>query len=245
MGVKGEHMVSKGYIAAWADARNAVDVIDLENRRGFPSSINRATVVSYVYDPTVLTHNLEKTYSDIENAGIPAIVKLREGAQTLTDRDRDAIVAFLDMHLDRGRYADQAKLRAPALVLKTEGVIEEAELRLGDVLLLSQSLPQVLRLKTLGLDQWEWRVWPADISLVTGDGAVLLWASPTDAGVCTITFPLSPNRLLIIGQELPDGVPINHRVAENSKRWIVGERGSLNLDWVYVPPENTSTPSSA
>ncbi len=237
MTVKRGHMVSRGYIKAWADDRNAVDVIDIQDRRGFTTSILNATVVSYVYDPKVLTHDLESAYEKIETAGIPVIVKLREGAQSLTDTERDSMIAFLDMHLDRGRYANKAKLRAPALVLKTGGKVEEAEIGLADALLLSQSLPEVLRLKTLGLDQWEWRVWPIDeagtgdgaVELATGDGAVVLWTE--DAEICTITFPLSPTRLLIIGQELPDGVRMNDRIASNSKRWIVGTRGSLNLNW--------------
>ncbi|WP_166805174.1 DUF4238 domain-containing protein [Cryobacterium sp. TMT2-4] len=231
MGVKRGHMVSKGYIEAWAVSQNVVDVIDIQDRRGFPSSIRNATVVSYVYDPKVLALDLEKAYSKIEDVGTPVIVKLRKGGQSLTDEERDAMIAFLDMHLDRGRYADQTKLRAPALVLKTGGEIEEAELGLGDVLLLSQSLPEVLRLPTLGLDQWEWKVWPVE-GLVTGDGAVLLWGSSSkDAEICTVTFPLSPTRLLVIGRDLPDGVPMNDRIASNSKRWIVGVHGSLKLDW--------------
>lgn len=230
MRVKRGHMVSKGYIEAWADERNVVDVIDIQNRRGFQTSIHNATVVNYVYDPKVLTHDLEEAYSKIESAGTPVIVKLREGEPSLTDNERYAMIAFLDMHLDRGRYAHQTKLRAPAVVLKTGGEVEEAELRLGDVLLLSQSLPEVLRLKELGLDQWEWRVWPVE-GLATGDGAVLLWRSAEDSEICTVSFPLSPTRLLIIGQELPDGVPMNDRIASNSKRWIVGVCGSLKLNW--------------
>jgi hypothetical protein len=230
MGVKRGHMVSEGYIKAWADKRNVVDVIDVQDRRGFSTSVHNATVVSYVYDPNVLTRDLEKAYSKIEDFGTPVIVKLREG-ESLADEEFDAMITFLDMHLDRGRYADQTKLRAPALVLKIGGEVEEAELNLGDVLWLSQSLPEVRRLKTLGLDQWEWQAWPVE-GLVTGDGAVLLWGSSTkDAEVCTVTFPLSPDRLLVIGRQLPDGVPMNDRIAFNSKRWIVGERGSLNLAW--------------
>jgi hypothetical protein len=224
-------MVSQGYIEAWADKRGIVDVIDVQDRHGFPTSIRNATVVSYVYDPNVLTRDLEEAYSKVEDAGTPVIVKLREGAQSLTNKERDSMIAFLEMHLERGRYTDRTKLRAPALVLKTEGEIEETELRLGDVLLLSRSLPEVLRLQNLELDQWEWRVWPVE-GLITGDGAVLLWRSSSeDAEICTVTFPLSSDRLLVIGRELPDGVPMNDRIASNSKRWIVGARGSLNLDW--------------
>jgi hypothetical protein len=229
MTVKRGHMVSKGYIKAWADDRKAGDVIDIQDRRGFTTSTRNATVVSYVYDPKVLTHDLENAYGKIETEGIPVIVKLREGTQSLTHAERDAMIAFLDMHLDRGRYADKATVRAPALVLKTGGKVEEAELGLGDALLLSQSLPEVLRLKTLALEHWDWKVWPLDVELITGDGAVLLWTK--DAKICTVTFPLSPNRLLIIGQELPNGIWMNDRIAANSRRWLVGKRGVLNLNW--------------
>jgi len=231
MSVKRGHMVSKGYIRAWADRRNVVEVIDIQDRRGFPTSINDATVVSYVYDPEVLAHDLEMAYSHIEDVGIPVMVKLREGGHSLTDTERDSMIAFLDMHLNRGRYADQTKLRAPALVLKSGGEVEKAELHLGDVLLLSQSHPEVTTLRTLGLGLWEWKVWPVE-GLVTGDGAVLLWgSSPKNAEICTVTFPISPTQLLVIGRDLPDGMPMNDRIASNSRRWIVGSRGSLNLDW--------------
>lgn len=230
MGAVQGHMVSKGYIAAWADKRNTVDVIDIQGRRGYPSSIEAATTVGDVYDPAVLAHNLEAAYADVETDGIPVLVRLRDGAQSLSEKDREVTIAFLDMHLDRGRYADRADLRASAQVLLAGGEVRETELRLGDALLLSQSIPEVLRLKTLGLEAWEWRLWPTE-ELITGDGAVLLWPATEGADICTVTFPLSPNCLLIIGKELPDGVPMNDRIASNSKRWIVGARGSLNLNW--------------
>ena len=46
MTVKGAHMVSKGYIREWADARKIVDVLDLQDGRGYPSSYLSATVVA-------------------------------------------------------------------------------------------------------------------------------------------------------------------------------------------------------
>jgi hypothetical protein len=223
-------MVSRGYLAAWADKKNTVDVIDIQGRRGFPSSIFTATAVSDVYNAKVLNHDLEETYAKIETDGIPVMVKLRDGAPSVTAAERDAMIAFLDMHLDRGRYAHRAAVRAPAQVLKHGGQVEDVELNLGDALLLSQNHPDVLRLKPLGLGNWEWRVWPTE-ELVTGDGAVLLWTLPGGSEICTVTFPLSPTRLLIIGRELPDGVRMNDRVTSNSNRWIIGARGSLNLKW--------------
>lgn len=39
-------------------------------------------------------------------------------------------------------------------------------------------------------------------------------------------FPLSPNQLIVIGEDLLDGIPHNPLVAEHSKRWIVGARGN-------------------
>lgn len=230
MTVKRGHMVSKGYISAWADDRNRVDVIDVQDERGFTTAFGNATVVSYAYDPNVLTHDLERAYSKIEDAGTPVIAKLRDGERAISDTERAALIAFLDMHLERGRYADLVKLRVPAALLMKDGTSEDAELVLGDVITLSQSHPDVFRLCSLPLDQWEWKVLEA-VGLATGDGAVLLWRATEDAEICAISFPLSPTRLLVIGQDLPDGLPLNARVAQNSRRWIVGTKGSLNLAW--------------
>ncbi|MGR0218632.1 DUF4238 domain-containing protein [Agromyces sp. ZXT2-6] len=233
MNVKRAHMVSKGYIRAWADARGRVDVLDVQHGRGFPSAIENATVVSYAYDTEVLTHDLESDYARIEASGIPAILKLRNGHTTLTPAEQSAMIAFLDMHLDRGRYADQTTIRTPAVLLRTGGWIEDAELNLGDRLLLSQSLRDVIRLTALGLEQWPWQVREAQ-HLATGDGAVLLWRPTDGADISTISFPLSPTKLLVIGQDLPDDVRLNTLLAMNSRRWIVGLLGTLNLDQAAV-----------
>lgn len=232
MTVKAAHTVSKGYIRAWADAKNIVDVLDLQDGRGYPSSYQRATVVSYAYDPNLLTRDLEQDYADIEHSGTPAIVKLRNG-HTLTTAEKRAVIAFLDMHLDRGRYADRTKHRAPAVVLKTDGRVAHTELALGDILLLSQSFQDVLRLTTLGLEKWPWQVRKAR-GLATGDGAVLLWRPTDGAEISTISFPLSPTQLLVIGENLPDDIPHNPLLAQNSKRWIVGVKGTLNFNTARV-----------
>ena len=238
MTVKAAHMVSKGYIRAWANAKKIVDVLDLQDGRGYPSSYEKATVVSYAYDPNVLTRNLERDYPLIESKGTPALVKMRKG-EPLTAAETLAVIAFLDMHLDRGRYADRTKVRAPAVVLRTDGRIEHAELALGDALLLSQSFQDVLRLTTLGLEQWPWQVREAR-GLATGDGAVLLWRPTDGAEISTISFPLSPTQLLVIGEDLPDDVPHNRLLAENSKRWIVGARGTLNFSKAAVIADRRS-----
>jgi hypothetical protein len=229
MTVKAAHMVSKGYIRAWADEKKRVEVLDLGGGRSYPISYNRATVVSYVYDPNVVAHDLEQGYAKVESNGIPVINKLREGHLGLTAVERKALIAFLDMHLDRGRFANQSKTLAPAVILKTDGSHENAELNLGDLLFLSQYLPEVLRLSKLGIEDWPWRVEDRN-GLSTGDGAVLLWCEPDGQEVCTISFPLSPTKLLVIGQPLTVGAPHpNLLLSKNSKRWIVGEVGTLNL----------------
>lgn len=226
MKVKRAHMVSKSYIRAWADARGRVDVLDIQQGRGFPSSVENATVVSYAYDPEVLTQDMENDYARIEDRSVPVILKLRH-AHMLTPVEKSAMVSFLDMHLDRGRYADQVKIRTPALLLKTDGQIEYAELSLGDRLLLSQYLGDVTRLTALGLEQWPWQVREAQ-HLATGDGAVLLWRETNGAEISTVSFPLSPTQLLVIGQDLPNDVPLNTLLARNCRRWIVGVLGTLN-----------------
>lgn len=230
MAVKAAHMVSKSYIRAWADAKSRVEVLDIEDGRGYLISYKSATVVSYVYDPNIFTHDLEQDYAEVESSGIPAIKKLRDGHSTLTDDEQKALIAFLDMHLDRGRYANKSKISAPATIVKTDGLHENARLNLGDLMLLSRYLPEVLRLSKLGIEEWPWRVVPVN-GLATGDGAVLLWSQSGGGEVCTISFPLSPNKLLMIGQTLPEGAPLNLLLSKNSKRWIVGEKGTLNLDF--------------
>jgi len=231
MNTKRPHMVSRGYIKGWADANGFVDVIDVQGRRGLRQSIGNATIVNYVYEPAVLTaSNLEAAYAHIESNGTPVIDKLRAGGAALTPADMLAMITFIDMHLDRGRYADQAKVLTPATLIKPGWQLEEAELSLGDRLALSQSLPEVLRLTKLGLDQWSWTV-VQEYDLPTGDGAVLLWAPAREADICTVTFPISPTQLLVIGQELPAGIWLHNRIAANCKRWIIGSPGTLNLNW--------------
>ena len=243
MVVKRGHVVSKGYLRAWADARNIVEVIDTQDKRAYLTSIENATVVSYAYDPAVLTRDLEGDYARIETDGIPVIRKLHEGQESLTYDEQRAMITFLDMHLERGRYADQHKVLIPASLMLDGGVLKDAELNLGDRLLLAQSVRDIIRLAPLGLENRPWHVLHAH-QLATGDGAVLLWASSTGAEICTVTFPLSPTRLLVIGDDLPErflAVPVlNQMIAERSRRWLIGERGRLNLSFAE---EGTTRPA--
>ncbi len=243
MNVRRAHMVSKGYLRAWADSRNSVDVIDLQDSRGFKTSVESATVVSYVYDPEVLTVDLEGHFSQVESAGTAALVKLREETPITQDEQRD-VVAFLNMHLERGRYADQAKITTPALLIKTNGSSEEANLKLGDRLLLSRNMEGVLDLRKLTLEEWPWRVYEA-VNLVTGDGAVLLWRETKDSELCSITFPLSPTLMLVIGQEVDLQLPFNELVVSKSRRWLVASVGMLTRDPERIAAARNAQPLGA
>ncbi|WP_286161119.1 DUF4238 domain-containing protein [Arthrobacter sp. MYb213] len=224
-------MISRGYLQPWGDSRKQVDVIDVEKRRGFTTGVVNATVVNYAYDPSLLTHDLEDQFQKIESRGIPALVKLRYGHRLETE-EKTSVVSFLDMHLDRGRYADQAQVSTSALVLKTGGRMEHENLNLGDRFLLSQSLKDVTRLSSMKLESLPWKVHEAE-GLVTGDGAVMLWRKSAGSRIVAVTFPMSPNKLLVIGN---DFVPLisehlNDLMTRKCRRWIVGARGSLNLGW--------------
>lgn len=147
--------------------------------------------------------------------------------EPVTAADQLAIVAFLEMHRERGRHADRAGIGVPAVLFKADGETEDATLHLGGLLLLNQYRWEGTRISGLGIESWPWKVL-AGRGLATGDGAVLLWGNNSGT-VTTISFPLSPNHLLVIGDDLPDGVRVNEYLARNSRRWLVGVRGSLNL----------------
>jgi len=236
--VRRAHMVTKAYISAWADERNRVDVIDMSRNYGYPSSVNNATVRSFAYEPNVLTHDLEQDYSVIESNGMRAIARLRGTDPRLDDKTIAAMIAFLDMHLDRGRYADQMDIRTPAVMIKTDGTIEDVEFNVADRLLLSQSMKEVIRLKTLGLGSWEWQVIPGEF--LTGDGAVLLFREPNGADVCTVAYPLSPTQLLLIGRPFDGPMPLNPLIANKSRQWLVGRPGSLKRG-ILVPVEDVES----
>lgn len=226
-------MVSKGYLRAWADSRGRVEVIDMEHQRAFTSSIENATVVSYAYETSVLTHDLEAQYAQIESKGIPVIAKLR-GGHAVSRSEKTSLIAFLDMHLNRGRYADQAAVTTPAVMMMNDGQMKDVDFNMADRMLLSQSLPELVRLATRSIEDWSWQVLQpaAGNFLATGDGAVLLWRESEESGLSTVSFPLSPTQLLVIGNDLPDPLPINPLMAEQSQRWLIGQRGTFNMNWL-------------
>ncbi len=227
--VERAHMITEGYLKAWADDRNVIEVIDKTADRGYLSSIKNATIVSSVYDPAVIDRDLEGEFAKVENAGVRALDKLRGGDLELDVRELNALIAFLDMYLHRGRYADRAGVRVPARLVRGDMSTDDAELALGDMLLLLAGTSDLVRVKDLGITEWPWHLVDQPSPLATGDGAVLLWSASNGSPVTAITFPISPTQLLVIGEGLPDEIPVNSLLAKNSKRWLVGARGTLNL----------------
>jgi hypothetical protein len=229
MKVKRPHMIPKGYIRGWADDRSRVEVVDIEHGRHILTSITNATVVAGAYDPSIIMRDLERDFANIENRGIPVIAKLRNGASKLSKSDRLSLITFLDMYLNRGRYADQTRVSAPAAVIHNDGTFVDHELNLGDRLGLSESISGVVRLSELGIEEWQWTVMPSPSALATGDGAVLLFAERGHDPVSTVTFPLSPTQLLVLGPGIERPLPFNELVAQKSRRWIVWAPGTLTL----------------
>lgn len=226
-------MVSKFYLHAWGDDSGCVDVFDLEGMRGFKTATGSATVVSFAYDPNVLSNDLERDFGDIESAAAPSLLRLRQ-KEALSRAGQLCVIDFLDMHLERGRYADQSKVQTPALVMMTDSEPQERKLGLGDRLLLSRFVDGPVRLGAMGLESWPWRVyeWRDGEKLLTGDGAVLLWKTDEDSEIGTVTFPLSPTLILVIGGELPYDMHINPVIVRNSRRWLVGNPGTLDASLI-------------
>lgn len=227
MSVKRSHMVARSYLEPWANSRNVLYVWDLERTNHGRRSLGDATVVSYAYRTEHTTLDLEADYGRIESDGVPAVRNLAS-AGTLTDEGREALVRFMDMHLERGRYADQASVKVPIAVGNfATGGAEMSEMSLGDRLVLSRSINKdALRLADLGVLKWRWRI-AASVPpyLVTGDGSVLLFERRTGSGVCTVTFPLSPSKLLIMGEDLPQASlqGVNEMTLLKSRRWWVDQ----------------------
>lgn len=241
--VKGAHMLSKGYIAAWADDRGIVSVIDKTRQRGYPASVTKATIRNYAYVTNVVTRDLEEDYSKIESDGLSAIRGLRSGDTDLSSASVAAIIEFLEMHRERGQYADQMDAKAPGVAIGTDGSFHDIELSVGDIIFLGRHRTETLRLSSLGLESWEWRVESWEGSLATGDGAVLLFRETSTAPVTTVTFPISPHQLLVIGTPLQyERMLPNHLnlfIAEQSRHWLVSASGTLRAGDLTV----VSTPS--
>lgn len=222
MSVKRAHMITRAYLEAWANERGLVHVWDAENELNRVSSLTDATVVRYAYRTNVTSFDLEAHYARLENRAIPALRSLANGGGPSRD-GRAAVIDFLDMYLERGRYADQAKVKMPVWVGSTSSPGHMADMGLGDRLTFAKDLDtESVRLAHLDLEVWTWRVLSINGGLVTGDGAVLMFTRTQGGPVSAVTFPLSPTRLLVIGDGLR-GIPpsFNLLTASRCRRWLV------------------------
>lgn len=216
-------MVTRSYLEGWANENRRLLVWDLENKSRRELGLNDATVVKYAYKTEHFDVDLERKYSAIESDGISAIRTLTESG-TINNHGRSAIANFIEMHRERGLYADQTKVRMP-VIFGGPGGIRPETMGLGDRLALRDSVDTgIAKLKNLELRRWRWRVHETEWSIITGDGAVLLWRDYPDSPISTVTFPLSPNKLLMIGAEFNENdFPINQCIADNCRRWIIEE----------------------
>lgn len=229
---KRAHMVSRGYLDEWADEKGVVDVADLTKGIALTTTIGNATVVSYAYRTEILHVDLEAQFGKVESAGISALRELRKSHKLTEDQLRDAI-AFLDMYRERGLYADQAETRTPAVLLMQDGNLEQSELPLGDRMVLASYMHEVIQLNQLEIEKWPWTIWNIDNAL-TGDGALVLWREAGSAATTTITFPLSPTEILVIGRKLNCPVDINAVMAMKSRRWLIAQRGGINKKLIPI-----------
>lgn len=223
---KRAHMVSRSYLDEWADGKGVVDVADLVKGVSITTTIGNATVVSYAYRTEVMPTDLEAQFGKIESAGVSALRKFRE-AHKLAENELKNAIAFLDMHRERGLYADQTKTRAPAILLMKDGSLQKTQLPLGDRMVLASYMNEGIQLNQLGIEKWPWTIWNAK-EVLTGDGALVFWREAGSTEPTTITFPLSPTEVLVIGRRLNSPVDINMVMAMKSRRWLIARRGGIN-----------------
>lgn len=226
MAVKRAHMITRSYLEAWSNPRGLVHVWDAEHEINRPQSLTNATVVGRGYQTLVTGFDLEGHYGQIESQAVPGLRSLADGGGP-NPEGRAAIIAFLDMHLERGRYADQTKVKVPVWLGSTVEQGRMAEMALGDRLTFARNVDRdTIRLAALNVERWPWRVLAIHGGLVTGDGAVLLFSKTGGAPVTAVTFPLSPTRLLVIGDGLPGLHPqFNLLIASKCRRWLVDHVG--------------------
>jgi Protein of unknown function (DUF4238) len=221
--VKRAHMVTRAYLSAWANGRDLVYVWDVETKNAGVRSLTNATVVTRAYEANVTTLDLEEHYSRIESRAIPAFRSLARGG-SLNSEGRLAVIDFLEMHYARGRYADQAQIGMPVGMGNIfTGEFQMTEMRLGDRLTLDRDLNRdAARIDNLGADRWPWHIAEVESGLITGDGGVLIWRQSDGKSITSITFPIGPTKLLVIGDDLLGrALPLNKLVVSRSRRWLI------------------------
>lgn len=221
--VKRAHMIPRGYLTAWTNDRGMLFVTDKENAMSREMSLSSATVVRYVYEAPATVIDLEHEFSRIESRGIPAIRRLA-GDDDLNREGKLALVQFLDMFAKRSLGADQTKVRPPMVKLKMGSMDAElGQFTLGDRLVLSDAFGgDGPTLQERGFQSGRWCVTDVPDGLITGDGAVIEWQISSEAVSRVVTFPLSPTRLLVMGQGGDTReLNVNRAVLDRSRRWLI------------------------
>lgn len=59
---------------------------------------------------------------------------------------------------------------------------------------------------------------------------MLLWSETKDRELCTVTLPISPTQMLVIGEDIDPAIPINNLLAMRSRRWLVGSVDTLTKE---------------
>ena len=238
--VKRAHIIPKSYMLPWADENGDIYVADAQNGRALILRASNATIVKYAYKAAVLKHDREAHYSQIETRGIRAIRAACSGAE-LNQSDRRDLTDFMDMFIERGLYADQNDLSVSVIRGSFDSdEFEEVEFNLGDMISLHKDLnASDVTLRDAGIENWNWAVVEQPHPMMTGDGAVI--CIKLDEQLTTVLFPLSPFKLLIVGEAQPDlSFSVTKYIASVSRRWIIG-RPQDAPEWVLSNDKQNRT----
>ena len=215
----------------WADENGDIYVADTQNERALILRASNATIVKYAYKTAVLKHDREAHYSQIETRGIRAIRAACSGAE-FSQSDRRDLTDFMDMFIERGLYADQSDLLVPVIRGSFDSIeLKEVEFNLGDMISLHKDLnASDVTLRDEGIEHWDWAVVEQPHPMMTGDGAVICIKHGEQ--LTTVLFPLSPFKLLIVGEaQLDLSFSVTEYIAYVSRRWIIG-RPQDAPEWV-------------
>jgi hypothetical protein len=131
------HVVSKFYLGYFADADDRVATVMLPGDRSFVQSIENASVHNHFYTAIGLdgepTDAAEQAFSLIETAAAEAWREIADGRWPLTDGSRQAIAAWIALHLLRGTGTRQSMSDIGTDLLRFE-ILAGGRARLREVL---------------------------------------------------------------------------------------------------------------
>ena len=141
---RNNHFVPRVYLAAWADARDLVQVIDVERQRHYPTNIANVAFERDFYTVTLddgtESDVWEKVFGQIEGLSAEPLRRAREGDWPLDDDARLILATFIATQLTRGPdiremlnrgMTDVTNLMAKTRAEHPESLRDEAESYLG------------------------------------------------------------------------------------------------------------------